>query len=147
MKIFEILMRLRQICCHPALFRSVTKFSTKDDFPKELRKWLDKRLEERNAGEKGSRFEILMEEDGQEVRLEVGAITYNENHFHEVLARIEQNPNEMCSICLDPMENPVITVCLHTYCRSCIVRSIETIGYCPECRNFLSREDFTSLPR
>lgn len=45
MKIFEILMRLRQICCHPALFRSVTKFSTKEDFPKELRKWLNKRLE------------------------------------------------------------------------------------------------------
>lgn len=45
------------------------------------------------------------------------------------------------------MENPVITVCLHTYCRSCIVRSIESIGYCPECRNFLSRDDFTPLPR
>lgn len=53
----------------------------------------------------------------------------------------------MCSVCLDPMENPVITVCLHTYCRSCIVRSIESIGYCPECRNFLSRDDFTPLPR
>jgi SNF2 family DNA or RNA helicase len=81
MKIFEILMRLRQICCHPALFRSVTKFSNKGDFPKELRKWLDKRLEERNAGEKGSRFEILMEEDGREVRLEVGAISCNEKRF------------------------------------------------------------------
>jgi DNA repair protein RAD5 len=44
MKIFEILMRLRQICCHPALFKSVTKFSSKEEFPKEIKKWLIKRL-------------------------------------------------------------------------------------------------------
>lgn len=100
---------------------------------------MEKRLEERNAGEKGSRFEILMEEDGKELRLEIGAVAFNENHFQEVLAKIDKDASHMCAVCLDPMENPVITVCLHTFCKSCIVRSIESIGYCPECRGFLAR--------
>lgn len=33
MQVLEILMRLRQICCHPILFKSVTKFSkTTEEF-------------------------------------------------------------------------------------------------------------------
>ena len=57
MKIFEILMRLRQICCHPALFKSVTKFSSVEDFPTELKRWLKNRLEERNNVDSHARYE------------------------------------------------------------------------------------------
>jgi SNF2 family DNA or RNA helicase len=61
MKIFEILMRLRQICCHPILFKSITKFSSVQDFPAELKKWLKKRIEERNDVDNHARFELVME--------------------------------------------------------------------------------------
>ena len=44
MQVLEILMRLRQICCHPALFKSITKFvKNPKDFEAELRKFIKKR--------------------------------------------------------------------------------------------------------
>uniref|UniRef100_A0A4W3IE79 Uncharacterized protein n=1 Tax=Callorhinchus milii TaxID=7868 RepID=A0A4W3IE79_CALMI len=41
-----------------------------------------------------------------------------------------------CPVCLDLFTDPVILVCGHNYCRSCITRSWETQGTnsCPECR-------------
>lgn len=46
--------------------------------------------------------------------------------------RIESQ--EMCSICLDVMEQPVITACAHAFDRGCIEQVIERQKKCPLCR-------------
>lgn len=46
--------------------------------------------------------------------------------------RIESQ--EVCSICLDVLEQPVITPCAHAFCRSCIEQVIERQHKCPLCR-------------
>ena len=32
-------------------------------------------------------------------------------------------------------------------CRLCAVRSIESVSFCPMCRNFLQKEDYMTIPR
>ena len=47
--------------------------------------------------------------------------------------RIENQ--EMCPICLDTMEQPVITACAHAYDKGCIEQVIERQHKCPLCRS------------
>ena len=42
--------------------------------------------------------------------------------------------HEDCPICLDPLHDPVITACAHTFGYTCIERVIETQHRCPMCR-------------
>ncbi len=47
MQVLEILMRLRQICNHPMLFKALHKFTTySTQFEKDLRRFVAKRAEE-----------------------------------------------------------------------------------------------------
>ncbi|KAJ9382898.1 hypothetical protein DTO063F5_5417 [Paecilomyces variotii] len=46
--------------------------------------------------------------------------------------RIESQ--EVCSVCLDLLEQPVITACAHPFCRACIEQVIEKQHKCPLCR-------------
>lgn len=46
-------MRLRQICCHPMLFKSVHKFSSSfSEFEQELRAFIKKRAVNQSATDK-----------------------------------------------------------------------------------------------
>lgn len=45
--------------------------------------------------------------------------------------------HEDCAVCLDPLHNPVITACGHTYGRECIERVIDIQHRCPLCRTEL----------
>ena len=50
-------------------------------------------------------------------------------------------------ICLSKVDNPVITLCLHIFCRTCLIQVINNIrGFCPICRTILSKDDFMHLP-
>ena len=48
-----------------------------------------------------------------------------------------------CSICLNDMENPVITLCGHIYCRECIERVISSTNpaTCPLCRENIKKSE------
>ena len=57
-----------------------------------------------------------------------------------------------CSICGDLFTDPKTIPCLHTFCKQCIEKSIEsnkkmaTIVCCPLCRTPLARDDISSVP-
>ena len=57
-----------------------------------------------------------------------------------------------CSICGDLFTDPKTIPCLHTFCKQCIEKSIESnkkmasIVCCPLCRTPLSRDDISSVP-
>lgn len=43
-------------------------------------------------------------------------------------------PEEECSICLDNMENPVLTLCNHWFCKECLLGVLTVMAKCPLCR-------------
>ncbi|KAJ5165354.1 Zinc finger RING-type [Penicillium coprophilum] len=50
------------------------------------------------------------------------------------MLQLQIESQEMCAICLDNLEQPVITACAHSYCRGCIEQVIERQHKCPLCR-------------
>ncbi|KAI7843193.1 hypothetical protein COHA_003176 [Chlorella ohadii] len=47
-------------------------------------------------------------------------------------------PDEECSICLDVLENPTVTACMHWFCRECILGVLGMNAKCPLCRRELA---------
>lgn len=50
------------------------------------------------------------------------------------MLQLQIESQELCAICLDNLEQPVITACAHSYCRGCIEQVIERQHKCPLCR-------------
>lgn len=50
------------------------------------------------------------------------------------MLQIQIESQEMCAICLDNLDDPVITACAHAYCRGCVEQVIERQHKCPLCR-------------
>jgi hypothetical protein len=48
----------------------------------------------------------------------------SETYIREILSKIEGNELENCPVCLGDVEDPVITTCLHIFCRTCAIRQI-----------------------
>ncbi|KAE8383217.1 SNF2 family N-terminal domain-containing protein [Aspergillus bertholletiae] len=54
------------------------------------------------------------------------------------MLRIQIESQETCPVCLDTLQQPVITACAHTFCKGCIEEVIERQHRCPMCRAELS---------
>ena len=56
---------------------------------------------------------------------------------------IKNGVTDDCSICLDDLKSPVITLCSHVFCRTCIERVLETVKppTCPLCRGLVAKKD------
>lgn len=54
-----------------------------------------------------------------------------------------QGYDKICNICREGVRGPVVTVCKHTYCFSCIYAWLGRSSLCPDCRRQLKR-DWTS---
>ncbi|KAE8142226.1 SNF2 family N-terminal domain-containing protein [Aspergillus pseudotamarii] len=54
------------------------------------------------------------------------------------MLRIQVESQETCPICLDTLEQPVITACAHAFCKGCIEQVIERQHKCPMCRAEIS---------
>ncbi|KAJ5317953.1 hypothetical protein PENANT_c004G10176 [Penicillium antarcticum] len=50
------------------------------------------------------------------------------------MLHLQIESQEPCPICLDNLDQPVITACAHAYCRGCIEQVIERQHKCPLCR-------------
>lgn len=88
--IFEILIRMRQICDHISLIKNRRIDIALAALPADIAK--------------------------DPVRIEEARRLY---------AILLNNENEECAICLEPLENAVITVCSHLFCEACIDKVIE----------------------
>ena len=60
----------------------------------------------------------------------------------------EEDENLTCVICLDVLEDPVLTSCAHSFCRECIDLCLGSLGRapCPQCRVPVKRSDLISIP-
>lgn len=52
----------------------------------------------------------------------------------EDMLQLQIESQEVCAICLDNLDQPVITACAHSFCRGCIEQVIERQRKCPLCR-------------
>lgn len=53
-----------------------------------------------------------------------------------------------CSICKEPLQQPLSTICDHTFCQDCIEEWINNQHYsCPTCRKFLSTNQLRPTTR
>ncbi|KGO66055.1 Zinc finger, RING-type [Penicillium italicum] len=50
------------------------------------------------------------------------------------MLQLQIESQELCAICLDNLDQPVITACAHSYCWGCIEQVIERQHKCPLCR-------------
>lgn len=102
--------------------------------------------------------------------VEAGTVMNNYAHIFDLLTRLRQavdhpylvvysrtaalrsgndvdtdNGEQECAICHDPIEDPVVTSCLHVFCKACLIDFSATLGQvsCPTCSKPLT-VDFTS---
>ena len=45
----------------------------------------------------------------------------------------DRDSDLLCPVCLDMMSEPYVTMCGHSFCHGCIVRSLELASKCPKC--------------
>ena len=131
---FEIILRLRQISNHhelPFLSRKEIKVET---FAKKIQKFLIHRYEDREKNK-----DKLIIEDNFFNKLD---------YIIEKLDELEQGVDKLtCCICKDQFEEPIITFCLHKFCKICLLQWFTNKNECPLCKEILSRKDILALPK
>ncbi|KAI5059598.1 hypothetical protein GOP47_0025917 [Adiantum capillus-veneris] len=124
--ILELLLRLRQCCDHPFLVLSRGDTEEYADMEK-----LAKRL---IGGHKATESKST------------GAPT--KAFIREVIEDIQKNDKAECPICLEAVEDAVLTPCAHCMCRECLYASWNggSSGACPICRQMMNRQDIITVP-
>eukprot|EP00794_Sanderia_malayensis_P009927 gene9927-10945_t len=136
--ILVIIMRLRQLCCHPRLCRSsIKQMEQAIDIMGQLgKKWQDQNGAQQNNTEDAQ--DANKDPDGDEQKL-----------IQQLLQVLAAGDSEECSICLDNLTNAVITRCAHVFCHGCITDVIDSSGLevlCPLCRGEISKEQLVKVP-
>ncbi|NXF58789.1 HLTF factor, partial [Ciccaba nigrolineata] len=108
--ILGVLLRLRQLCCHPHLcVNTSSSFSADNKTPEEL----------------------------------------HETLVNKMKLVLSSGSDEECAVCLESLTVPVITRCVHVFCKPCIfevIRSEQPNAKCPLCRNELRVEHLVECP-
>jgi len=124
MHVLVMMLRFRQLCCHRELIKEVNWGEVMDDMDK-----LKKTLEEFTNSE-------LNNEEGDDKE--------RAKRLAQKLSQmIRDGVTEDCSVCLEDLRSPVITLCSHIYCRECIERVIDTTKppLCPLCRGSVKKTE------
>jgi DNA repair protein RAD5 len=73
-------------------------------------------------------------------------------YIKEVVDELEKGEGGECPICLEVLEDAVLTPCAHRMCRECLFSSWRSgsssvsAGLCPICRNTVSKQDLITAP-
>ena len=70
-----------------------------------------------------------------------------ENRLKNIIDKINGIDNDVCSICISEMNKPVLLncECKSIYCFECIISWLDKKNSCPNCRNFISKEDINII--
>lgn len=126
--ILELLLRLRQCCDHPFLVMSRGDTQEYADLDKLAKRFL-----------KGGQQAANGESDS----------VPSKAYIQEVVEELRRGEKAECPICLEAVEDAVLTPCAHCMCRECLLASWRSTmnGSCPICRKVLTRQDLITAPR
>eukprot|EP00898_Chlorokybus_atmophyticus_P001067 jgi/Chlat1/1961/Chrsp158S02270 len=121
--ILELLLRLRQCCDHPFLVMSRGDTNEFKDFDKLAARQV---LIGHDTGGPSDQFVKNVVDE-----LKTGELTKRE-----------------CPICLEAVDDAVLTPCAHTMCRECLFHAWSSMGVtgCPVCRRVMGRSDLVTVP-
>ncbi|OWF44406.1 Helicase-like transcription factor [Mizuhopecten yessoensis] len=119
-EVLAILMRLRQLCCHPLLIAKAAAA---------VKEVLENVEAASSSGNDGLSTEL------------------REKLISALLMVLGSGSDEECAICLDMLKEPVITHCAHVYCQTCIGAVIRTDKpKCPLCRGDIDESKLLEVP-
>ncbi|XP_057826600.2 DNA repair protein RAD5A isoform X2 [Cryptomeria japonica] len=126
--ILELLLRLRQCCDHPFLVMSRGDTQEYSDLDKLAKRFL-------KGGQQAANGECKS--------------ALSKAYIQEVVEEIRKGEKAECPICLEAVEDAVLTPCAHCMCRECLLASWRSTmsGSCPICRKALTRQDLITAPR
>jgi len=132
--VFELLVRLRQVCDHPCLVFS------KDDLkdPGSLENAILKFMEKRGKSS-------LLNRNGQSGHDKDGKPGLTPEFITRTVENLKNKELEPCAICLEEITIPVITSCGHIFCRECLAKSYDNYKRCPYCQSELQSGDIMTL--
>ena len=150
---------LQQLCCHPLIAEHIKSNSYAEiDFDKIKEDLLNsntsrKKNYETKLENLEKRFTISNSSNPEYAMLKskYTSIITECNYMIKVLTNIskikegEIELKDNCSICLDKIENPVVTPCGHMFCSDCLKQCLNFQKKCPECRNSLKDKDIYSI--
>ncbi|CAM6085783.1 unnamed protein product [Calypogeia fissa] len=121
--ILELLLRLRQCCDHPYLVMSRGDTDEFADLNKLARHFMEG---------------VSRSGDGP-----------TRAYVEEVVKEFRKGERAECPICLEVMEDAVLTSCAHSVCRECLFASWPSYGggSCPICRQYVSRQELITAPK
>jgi DNA repair protein RAD5 len=61
----------------------------------------------------------------------------------------QEDEEQECPICMEPMSDPIITQCAHIFCRECVTKifAASLQPHCPTCRLEMPKKSIMSVPR
>ncbi len=148
--IYEVILRLRQICDHRFLLKFSENPMNSEGLIKDVWKFIELRTAQRtnevydldesndNDNTKQSRL------DFQFVIDQITNLFPPEGHGNN---KEDSSPHMICNICAEVLEDRVLTYCMHEFCKTCIYRWLQDHQTCPNCRTLLTRSDIYSLPK
>eukprot|EP01017_Pseudomicrothorax_dubius_P043905 TRINITY_DN7377_c0_g1_i6.p1 TRINITY_DN7377_c0_g1~~TRINITY_DN7377_c0_g1_i6.p1 ORF type:complete len:415 (-),score=94.53 TRINITY_DN7377_c0_g1_i6:162-1406(-) len=164
--IFEMLVRLRQICDHPYLISSkkdidettilestLSNLIVRNIAKNELRTEKERRKAEMSAKKEteGEASQVKEEVNEEKLLTELietrGSRIKSSELYKTTLEQMKAHHLEECPICVEPIDDVVVTICLHTLCRDCLSRIVASKASCPFCKTELTNSDFISVPR
>ncbi|KAJ7559086.1 hypothetical protein O6H91_04G069500 [Diphasiastrum complanatum] len=125
--ILELLLRLRQCCDHPFLVFSRGDTGDYADLDKLAKRFMN-----------GGRC------DGDDSFAQGPTKAY----IQEVVDDLRKGDKAECPICLEAVEDAVLTPCAHCMCRECLFASWRSSGSgaCPLCRQTFNKQELVTVP-
>lgn len=126
--ILELLLRMRQCCDHPFLVLSRGDTGEFSDLDKLARRFLDGSSSIPGENEKGAAL--------------------SKAYVQEVVDDLRKGNKAECPICLEVVEDAILTPCAHCMCRECLLASWSSgaSGLCPICRQSMTRQQILTAP-
>ena len=158
--VFELLMRLRQVCNHPGLVFSKNDLRDGANLEGAIMKFLDKRSQSslapartmhghqanRNARSEEHKSQGRGNNAATSTSQEGGGLANMSPEFvQETIKSFQNKELPPCTVCLEEIIDPIITNCCHVFCRGCITHIVQTLKNCPICRKPLAEGDIMQV--
>ena len=142
-------MYLQQLCCHPLIVETSKKIF--GDVEVDLSLMQDKLIEyhKKNHLLYTKKLENLVPGKPEYHMLKKLFETHiTESHYLYTILEKMKNPEEInkieediCCICMDDLQNPVLTACGHILCSSCLKEWLKNHTTCPICKKNLEGKE------